>query len=481
MQISSGGRSFKAMLILWVGLQCFVSYAAGVVTSSLPPGVSEALQRSHIPAESVSIVVQEVASQDRLVSWNGDVARAPASLMKLVTTYSALMALGPAKTWDTEIRGEEPENGILKGNVYVIGAGDPGLTLENWETLLRTLRIRGVREIRGNLVLDMSRFRVEVHDPNSFDHQGFRAYNTLPEALQVGFKAVTLSLEGVGNRVLVSPDFDFPGLSIENLLTPRAGPCPEDWKSSLERKIVDDGETARIILVGSYVVSCGKKALYYSILSNDNYILATFAKIWSELGGTFSGKVARGRAPDGLPLLAMHRSPPLAEQIREANKYSNNLMARTLLLDMGGATGAEQSSEESGVQKIRDTLAQQGLQFSELVVENGSGLSRQSRISANHLNQLLVKAAEGPYQAEFMASLGLLGMDGTVEKRLPGEGLEGRFHLKTGSLEGVSSLAGYGLTRSGRLVSLVFIVNHPQAGAAKPAQDALLLWIGREL
>ncbi|MDE2259497.1 MAG: D-alanyl-D-alanine carboxypeptidase/D-alanyl-D-alanine-endopeptidase, partial [Betaproteobacteria bacterium] len=176
-----------------------------------------------------------------------------------------------------------------------------------------------------------------------------------------------------------------------------------------------------------------------------------------------------------------HRSSPLAEQIRETNKYSNNLMARTLFLDMGGAIGMEQFTEESSLQKIRDTLAQQGLQFSELVMENGSGLSRQARISANHLNQLLVKAAQGPYQAEFVASLGLLGMDGTVEKRLPGEGLEGRFHLKTGSLDGVSSLAGYGLTRSGHLLSLVFIVNHPQAAAAKPAQDALLLWIGKEL
>ncbi len=481
MQISSVGRRFKAMLILWMGLQWAASGVAVAIEDSLPPGVARALQEAHIPAEAVSIVVQEVATPDRLLNWNGDVARSPASLMKLVTTYSALMALGPAKTWDTEIRGGEPERGVLTGNLYVIGAGDPGLTLENWETLLRALRIRGVREIRGNVVLDMSRFRVEVQDPNGFDHQGFRAYNTLPEALQVGFKAVTLTLEDVGNRVLVSPDFDLPGLRIENRLIPKTGTCPEDWKSTFERKVIDDGRTARITLAGDYVVSCGKKALYYSILSNDNYISATFVKIWSELGGTFSGKVVEGKTPDGLPLLAMHRSPPLAEQIRETNKYSNNLMARTLFLDMGGVAGMEQFTEESSVQKIRDTLAQQGLQFPELVLENGSGLSRQARISANHLNQLLVKAAQGPYQAEFVASLGLLGMDGTVEKRLLGEGLEGRFHLKTGSLDGVSSLAGYGLTRSGHLLSLVFIVNHPQAAAAKSAQDALLRWIGREL
>jgi len=447
----------------------------------LPPAVAQALQAAHIPAEAVSIVVQDVATQGRLLGWNVDVPRNPASLMKLVTTYSALSALGPAKTWETEIRGAEPKDGVLTGDLYVVGTGDPGLTLEHWETLLRALRIRGVREIRGNLVLDVSRFQEFAQDPNSFDHQGYRAYNTVPEALQVGFKAVTLTLEGVGDRVLANPNFDLPGLTIENRLALRAGLCPEDWKSTFERKVSDDGRGARIVLSGNYFASCGKKSLSYSVLSNNAYILSTFSKIWSELGGVFSGQVTQGKAPPELPVLATHLSPPLADQIREINKFSNNLMARTLFLDLGWAEGMMHASTEASVRRIRETLALDGLQFSELVMENGSGLSREARITAEHLSQLLVRAARGPYQAEFIASLGLLGMDGTVEKRLPGEGLEGRFHLKTGSLEGVSALAGYGLTRSGRLLSLVIMVNHAQTASAKSVQDALLRWIGKEL
>ncbi|MHB8354589.1 MAG: D-alanyl-D-alanine carboxypeptidase/D-alanyl-D-alanine endopeptidase, partial [Burkholderiales bacterium] len=425
---------------------------------------------------------QDVATQRQLLSWNAAVSRNPASVMKLVTTYSALNVLGPAKIWETQIRGAEPRDGILTGNLYVVGTGDPGLTLEHWETLLRALRIRGVREIRGNLVLDVSRFQEVAQDPNSFDHQGYRAYNTVPEALQVGFKAVTLTLEGVGGgRVLASPDFDLPGLTIENGLVLKAGPCPKDWKSTFERKVRDDGRVAHIVFTGDYVESCGKKTLSYSILSNDNYISAAFSKIWGELGGRFSGKVIQGNAPADLPILAAHLSPPLAEQIREINKFSNNLMARTLFLDLGWAEGMTHASTEASVRRIRDTLALEGLQFSELVMENGSGLSRQARITAQHLSELLVRAAHGPYQAEFIASLGLVGMDGTVEKRLPGEGLEGRFHLKTGSLDEVSALAGYGLTASGRLLTLVVIVNHAQAANAKSVQDALLRWIGKEL
>ena len=482
MQISRATWWYGLPLGLWCGLLWAASGAdQPFAADRLPPTVAQALQAAQIPAEAVSIVVQDVATQDRLLGWNAGVPRNPASLMKLVTTYSALSALGAAKTWETEIRGEEPKEGILTGNLYVVGAGDPGLTLEHWETLLRALRIRGVREIRGNLVLDGDGFQEIAQDPNSFDHQGYRAYNTAPEVLQVGFKAVTLTLEGVGDRVLVSPNFDFPGLAIENALMLKAGPCPEDWKSTFERKISDDGRAARIVLNGGYIASCGKKTLSYSILSNDNYILATFSKIWNELGGVFSGLIMQGKAPTDLPVLAAHLSPPLADQIREINKFSNNLMARTLFLDLGWTQGMAHASTEGSFRRIREILALEGLQFPELVMENGAGLSRQARITAEHLNGLLVRAARGPYQAEFIASLGLLGMDGTVEKRLPGEGLAGRFHLKTGSLEGVSALAGYGLTRSGRLLSFVIMVNHAEAASAKPVQDALLRWIGKEL
>ncbi len=482
MQISRAVCHRGVLLRLWCGLLWAVSAGAQpLVSDQLPPAVAQALQAAHVPAEAVSIVVQDVQTQERWLGWNADIPRNPASLMKLVTTYSALLTLGPAKTWETSIRGREPVDGVLEGNLYVAGAGDPGLTLEQWQALLRALRIRGIREIRGNLVLDTSGFVQAGQDPNDFDHQGYRAYNTMPEALQVGFKAITLTLEGVGDRVLASPNFELPGVVIENGLSLDAGPCPEDWKSTFERRVRDDGRVAHIELHGGYVASCGKKTLSYNILSNDSYILAAFTRIWNELGGRFNGKVMEGVAPAGLPVLVSHTSPALAEQIREINKFSNNLMARTLFLDLSWTEGMAHASAEASWHVVRDALAREGLQFSEMVMENGSGLSRRARITAGHLSQMLVRAAQGPYQAEFIASLGLLGMDGTVQKRLPGEGLEGRFHLKTGSLEGVSGLAGYGLTRSGRLMAFVIMINHAQAADAKSAQDALLRWIGKEL
>ncbi|MDE2623899.1 MAG: D-alanyl-D-alanine carboxypeptidase/D-alanyl-D-alanine-endopeptidase [Betaproteobacteria bacterium] len=476
MRISRGKAVRQAVLTLCLGL----ASAMVLAQQPLPEPVARALAEAGLPAEAVSVVVQDLSASQPLLRWNGDTPRAPASLMKLVTTYSALAAFGPAWTWETRVFGPDPVQGQVDGNLYVVGAGDPDLTLERWENLLRDLRLRGVRQIRGDVVLDASAFQSEPEDSGDFDHQAYRTYNTLPEALQVGFKAVTLTLEADGSRVLALPNFDFPGLRIVNRLRPLTGACPENWKSGIERQVEDDGTRARITLLGHYPASCGRNILSFSIFSNEAYIAQAFRTLWRQMGGSLSGKVRLGQTPSGLTMLASTRSPALADQLRLVNKYSNNLMARTLLLDLGREEGGG-ATRAQGAARIRQLLARRGLDFPELVLDNGSGLSRRARITADHLNTLLVQANREPTQAEFASSLAISGLDGTAQHRLQGGSLEGRFHLKTGSLDDVSGIAGYGDTLSGHRVSLVFVVNHPRAAAAKPAQEALLRWIGETL
>ncbi|MDE1942329.1 MAG: D-alanyl-D-alanine carboxypeptidase/D-alanyl-D-alanine-endopeptidase [Betaproteobacteria bacterium] len=484
MRISRGKALRQMLLALGLGLMLALR---GVLAEpgqpSLPAPVAGALAEAGIPPDAVSVVVQDLSTAHPLLSWNGDTPRAPASLMKLVTTYSALAAFGPAWTWETRVYGPAPRQGRVDGNLYVVGVGDPDLTLERWENLLRDLRIRGVRQIRGDVVLDASAFQPEPEDPGAFDHQAFRTYNTLPAALQVGFKAVTvtLTLDAEGRHVLTLPNFEFPGLEIVNRLQPAAGSCPADWKNGIERQVEDNGSKARITLRGRFPSGCGRKSMSFSVFSNESYIAQAFRTLWRQLGGSLSGRVRLGPAPSPeLPMLAVTRSPPLADQLRLINKYSNNLMARTLLLDLGREEGRP-ASRAQGAAYIRQILAQRGLQFPELVVENGCGLSRQELISAGHLNALLIQASREPTQAEFVSSLAISGLDGTAERRFPDGEIEGRFHLKTGSLDDVSGMAGYGDTRSGHRVALVFVVNHAHAAAAKPAQEALLRWIGDSL
>lgn len=475
MGISRGLGYFWVMVGLALGLGCAFA-APPPLQQPLPASVVQALVEAGVPVGAVSVVVQELSASEPLLRWNGDIPRSPASLMKLVTTYSALKAFGTAKTWETRVLGAWPQQGRVAGNLYIVGDGDPELTLERWEALLRDLRIRGVREIRGDLVLDEGALQPGAEDPTAFDHQGFRPYNTVPQALQVGFKAVTLTLETEGPRVLVLPNFDFPALRIDNRLKAGEGGCPDNWKSGIDHRILVNGAQVQILLQGRFPRGCGRKTWSFSVFSNEQYIAQTFRRIWRELGGTLSGTVRLGTVPAGLAVLASTRSPALADLMRPINKYSNNLMARTLFLDLG-RDAESPGTPQTGAARVRAVLAAHGLVFPELVLENGAGLSRRERISADHLIALLVQASHEPTQAEFISSLALSGQEGTLERRALGEGLDGRFHLKTGSLEEVSGLAGYADTCSGRRIALVFIVNHAQAAAARPAQDALLRWI----
>jgi D-alanyl-D-alanine carboxypeptidase/D-alanyl-D-alanine-endopeptidase (penicillin-binding protein 4) len=166
--------------------------------------------------------------------------------------------------------------------------------------------------------------------------------------------------------------------------------------------------------------------------------------------------------------------------VREINKWSNNLMARQLLLTLGAEKIGIPATEIKGTAALNAWLTDRGTKFDELVVENGSGLSRIERISAEHLGKMLVSTYNSPVMPELMASLPILALDGTIKKRLNDSQSNGRAHLKTGSLDGVSAIAGYVLDANNHRHVLVMLVNHPKAAASKYAQDALIEWVHQQ-
>jgi D-alanyl-D-alanine carboxypeptidase/D-alanyl-D-alanine-endopeptidase (penicillin-binding protein 4) len=170
-------------------------------------------------------------------------------------------------------------------------------------------------------------------------------------------------------------------------------------------------------------------------------------------------------------------SPTLAEVVRDINKYSNNVMARQLFLTLGMEAGRRPAGAEDADAAIRSWLDARGLALPELVLENGSGLSRRERISAEGLGRVLAAAWKSAVMPELMASLPVTATDGTMKRRLKQNGVAGQAHIKTGSLEGVRSIAGYVLDKSGRRWIVVFFVNHSNAAGAQAAQDALLDWV----
>lgn len=442
---------------------------AHAAESTLPTGVRQALKSAGIPAEAVAVVAQPVDSGKATVRHRGDAAMNPASLMKLVTTTAGLEVLGPAYTWRTEALVEAPpdKEGVLAGDLYLRGSGDPKLTYDRLWLLLRELRGRGLREIRGDLVIDRSAFAPIAHDPAAFDGKPQRPYNVGPDALLFNFATLHLTLipEPATVRVLAEP---LPaGFEIVSQLQLNDQAGCGDWRERLDAQLTP----TRLTLSGSFPRSCGEKRWHLAGLPNAVLLHGAFTRLWHELGGTFTGQWKERAAPPGAFLLAASESPALGELVRDMNKYSNNVMTRQVFLKLGaGETAAAEGA-------IRNWLTVKGLNFPELVIDNGSGLSRRERISADNLARLLAAIWASPIMPELLASLPIIATDGTAKKRYQGVGYAGQAHLKTGSLEGVRGIAGYLLDRQGRRHIVVFMINHPNAAHAQPAFDALLDWL----
>jgi len=490
---------FVPLLLLALALPAVAQETA--TSRNLPPTVARALKAAAIPEQAVAVVVQEVGSIFPRVDVSAGRAMNPASVMKLVTTFAALELLGPAYTWKTEaLASAPPADGVLAGDLILRGSGDPSLTFEQFWLLLRQLRGRGLREIRGDLVLDRGAFAVPPHDEAAFDGKPQRPYNAGPDALLLNFKAVRLTLLAAADGIRVLPEPAPANLDIVNLIKLNGGNCG-DWRDKLRADLVrhegSHNGSFRLILTGSYAAACGEQRWNLNLLPQSDYLLGVFRQLWTELGGSFGGTVREAATPADAQPLASIDSPPLAEVVRNINKFSNNVMARQLFLTLGqkvppaasnqsgfanmesadsrrrvvGGSGTATSAESV----VRRWLDERGLRFPELVLDNGSGLSRHERISAESAARLLAAAWSSAVMPELMSSLPLLAVDGTLKKRQGSAA--GQAHIKTGSLEGVKTLAGYVLDRRGRRQIVVFFVNHPNAAAAQAAQDALLQWV----
>jgi D-alanyl-D-alanine carboxypeptidase/D-alanyl-D-alanine-endopeptidase (penicillin-binding protein 4) len=450
----------------------------------LPVPVARALKAAGIPQSAVAIVVQEAGTVLSRVSVNAGQAMNPASTMKLVTTFAALDVLGPAYTWRTDaLVAAPPADGVLAGDLYLKGSGDPLLTFERFWLLLRQLRARGVRDIKGDLVLDRSAFTPIEHDEAAFDGKPTRPYNVGPDALLLNFKALRLTLLPDDKRVEVLAEPAPANLDIVNQLKVGGGACAagSEWREALRADITRGNGNYRLTLSGVYPSACGEQHWHVGVLPHADYVLGVFRQLWAELGGRFAGTVKDGTVPATALRLASGESPPLAEIVRDINKFSNNVMARQVFLTLGQKTAANEDGSAGTTARadtvVRAWLATKGLKFPELVLDNGSGLSRRERISAESMARLLGAAWKSALMPELLASLPLTAVDGTMKKRLRNGAAAGQAHIKTGSLEGVKTIAGYVLDSGGHYQIVVFLVNHPHAAAAQAAQDALVQWV----
>lgn len=467
------------MLGAWVGAQA----------QTLPPEVDAALARAKLPREALSVLLVDAQGQGTpRISHRANVPMNPASVMKLVTTFAALDLLGPAYTWATPVYLDGAvRNGTLYGNLVIQGQGDPKLVLERLWLLLRRVQGLGIQAIAGDIVLDHSAFDIPATDPASFDGEPLKPYNAAPDALLINFKSVVMTFtpEPGGRVARVQYDPPLAGVQTAPTVPLQGGECG-DYRGALK---ADFSDANRIRFNGAYPSSCGEKTWGLAYADPASYAPRAVQGLWQEMGGKLQGSVRWGSAPRSgsaaKPVFEL-RSPPLAEVVRDINKFSNNVMAQQVYLTLGRAlpapngdtTAAAPGTFAAAQSVVARWWKERVGGIDAPLLDNGSGLSRNERISAQALGRLLQVAYASPLMPELMASLPITGVDGTL-RRVKSEAA-GAAHLKTGSLADVVAVAGFVHGAQGRRWVLVALVNHPNARAARPAIDSLVEWAAKE-
>jgi D-alanyl-D-alanine carboxypeptidase/D-alanyl-D-alanine-endopeptidase (penicillin-binding protein 4) len=464
------------------GFAALFLLVSATAQAQLPAAVEEALQRARIPAGATALLVvdaQDTKATPRL-QHRIEAPMQAASVMKLFTTYAALDLLGPAFSWSTPVYIDGAvRDGTLSGNLYIQGQGDPQLVMERLWLLLRRVQSLGIARISGDIVLDNSAFYVPDQDPAAFDGEPLRPYNVRPEALLINYKSIVMTFtpEPAGRTARVQYDPPLWDVQTQNSV-PLAGGACTDYRAGLK---ADFSDPLRIRFGGALPASCGEKIWPVAFADPASYAPRAVQGLWRSMGAGLDGSVRWGTVPAKLleakPLLEW-RSPPLAEVVREINKYSNNVMAQQVFLTLGreGGSGTARAEQSRAIlQKWWE--ARIGTEDAPLV-DNGAGLSRSERVSARALGLLLQHAYRSPLMPELIASLPISGIDGTLTRSKARAA--GSAHLKTGSILGVNAIAGYVDAASGKRYALVALINHANAPAARPVLDALVDWAAQD-
>ena len=432
------------VFLVWL----FLAVAPQVIAApenTLPIPVQSALNHRHVPHDTLSIYVEDLESGEVVARWQDGIPRNPGSTIKLLTTLVALDVLGPTYAWQTDI--------------FAFGPVADG-------------------KLNGDLLIDDSYFEVADHDPAAFDRQPLRAYNVAPNALLMNFKVVRYWFEPnrEANSVRIWLDPSLANLEVDNRLTLTPGSC-RGYQRGIT--ISSNASIDKMTFSGKFPNGCEHYAMDRSALSHNEFAYGLFMSLWRESGGKFDGGWKNAVAPNDVEPMIEFRSLPLADVITRINKYSNNVMARQLLYTLAAEVLGAPGTEAGGRKVVGDWLQQNGLGFSALAFDNGAGLSREARMTAADFGAMLRFAWQQPYMPEYVASMSLSGLDGTLTNRLDKRPLEGTAHLKTGSLDHVAAIAGYMQSRSGRRFAVVVLQNHTDIhrGPGEEIQEALLRWL----
>ncbi|WP_148862016.1 D-alanyl-D-alanine carboxypeptidase/D-alanyl-D-alanine endopeptidase [Marinobacter fonticola] len=455
-----------------------VVHAEGRMPSPWSENIVDATVKALQTKDAMSVAAVPLNGPGLPQYINADTKMSPGSIMKLVTTYAALEILGPNHQWRTSFHTDgQPVGRTLQGNLYVSLSGDPNLSLERLWSSLSELRGMGIDTIDGDLILDGSVFNLpdglpKFDDNGDNDHAPFLVE---PSAYLTNFNLIHFQVraDARGTTAWATPALNAVIIDNQVKALPE-GRCRSRHNFNWTPIAHDDG-TITVKVTGKLPRGC-RTTQYLSLLPAADYTAGAIRTVWAEMGGLITGRSRVGYTPDDANLMVTSDSPDLVSTVRNINKWSNNVMARQLLLAIGAENRKPEDADdrEAGVRTITQWLASKGVDTEGLVIDNGSGLSRESSITARQGVQILQTAWQSPYSADLITSLPLIAMDGTMYRRLRNTGMAGLGRIKTGYLEDVRSIAGFTRDTNDTTWAVVGLVNHSPAWNGQALLDKVL-------
>ena len=416
----------------------------------------------------VAFFVQDLNTGEVLAEHNADRPMNPASVMKLVTTYAALDTLGADFRWKTQWKSRTAvNNGILDGNLYWVGSGDPTMEQDDLIEMQQALRNKGIQRIGGKLILDTSTWS-NAGSAENFDRDEGRAFTIAPDTHMLSYKVVWVGVERSANgdlAVITKPPL--LNIPVENNAQFVQGAC-----GNIAKRLHARFDGAALRISGRIPTGCENQALYVNMLNPQEFAFESFFGQWQALGGSMANLFLTDKAPDDAKVIAEHLSAPLSDAIRTMNKQSDNLFARSIFLTLGANQAGD--TVENAKNAVINSFRQAGIDTQGLVLENGSGLSREERVTARTLGTMLYRAYyNDAFNEQFIDSLPIAGHDGTLRRRL--RDVSG-LRMKTGTLKDVRALAGFRLPENLNEppLAIVVLINSPRSGGYLGDMDDLV-------
>ena len=400
----------------------------------------------------------------------------PASLMKLLTSFAALKKLGPSFRFTTKVMAaEEPVEGVISGDIWIKGSGDPFFASDNALQLARAVKEKGIRQIRGSIFVDNSFFQ-PLSERICLDSDCAGAYNPVVSATAIDFNTLTVKIAiPVNAAKAFSADSGLTGGYAR--VSGQAGLGKKGKNSLRLRSLGATGNGREQFQLSGQASARGGRTREFRFNAADPAGLFAHAMraALERSGVRVLGTGAKeGTTPPGAEVIVSYDSPRLAELISGLNRYSNNFMAEMLLKSLGGYVAGAPGDSEKGIAVVRTTLREAGIPEQIGTLDCGSGLSRFCRISPETLCRLLAAAwNDNAIREEFISSLAANGEQGTLMRRMHQSGLKVRG--KTGTLNDVIGFAGYVSGPSGKTYAAAVILNEVRdRSKARQAVDSLI-------